>query len=36
MLGVNELGYNFQKTVERYGEMVQQIRELQPDAYLIL
>lgn len=36
MLGVNELGYNFQKTVERYGELVQQIRELQPDAYLIL
>lgn len=36
MLGVNELGYNFQKTVERYGEMVQQIRDLQPDAYLIL
>ena len=36
MLGVNELGYNFQKTVERYGEMVRQIRELQPDAYLIL
>ena len=27
MLGVNELGYNFQKTVERYGELVQQIRE---------
>ena len=36
MLGVNELGYNFQKTVERYGELVQQIRDLQPDAYLIL
>lgn len=36
MLGVNELGYNFQKTIERYGELVQQIRDLQPDAYLIL
>ena len=36
MLGINELGYNFQKTVERYGELVQQIRDLQPDAYLIL
>ena len=36
MLGVNELGYDFQKTVERYGELVQKIRELQPDAYLIL
>ena len=36
MLGVNELGYNFQKTVERYGELVQQIRDLQPDAYMIL
>lgn len=36
MLGINELGYNFNSTVEKYGEVVSKIRELQPDAYLIL
>lgn len=36
MLGVNELGYNFNTTMEKYGELVAKLRELQPDAYLIL
>lgn len=36
MLGVNELGYNFNTTMEKYGELIARLRELQPDAYLIL
>lgn len=36
MLGVNELGYNFNTTMEKYGELISRLRELQPDAYLIL
>lgn len=36
MVGINELGYNFNTTVQRYGEAVAKIRELQPNAILIL
>lgn len=36
MLGINELGYDFEATVKRYGRMVERIQELQPDAVLFL
>lgn len=36
MLGVNELGYHFEPTVEKYTEMLARIEELQPDAILYL
>lgn len=32
MLGINELGYNFKQTVRKYGELVDDIRAVQPDA----
>jgi len=34
MLGINELGYNFDTTVEKYREFLEYIRSLQPDAIL--
>lgn len=36
MLGINELGYNFDATVQTYGEVVEAIRTLQPDAVIYL
>ena len=36
MLGINELGYGRNATVERYGELVSFLRERQPDALLFL
>lgn len=36
MLGINELGYNFNKTVLKYEEVVLKLKELQPDAVIIL
>ncbi len=36
MLGINELGYSFDRTIATYQEMVEQIRELQPDALIFL
>lgn len=36
MLGINELGYNFDRTVETFGEVVAKLRELQPEAYIHL
>lgn len=36
MLGINELGYNFNHTVETYEALLNRLRELQPDAYLII
>lgn len=36
MLGVNELGYAFDKTVERYEALVETVQTLQPDAVVIL
>lgn len=36
MLGINELGYNYSKTVEMYESMLDKIQELQPDALLFL
>ena len=34
MLGINELGYNFDRTVETYGHVIQSLRALQPQAYI--
>ncbi len=36
MIGINELGYNYDKTIKRYREFVSYIRKLQPDAKVIL
>lgn len=36
MLGINELGYDFDQTVKRYSEMVEIIRSLQPQALIFL
>lgn len=37
MLGINELGYpDMNKTVEKYKELVDMLREAQPDAYIIV
>ena len=35
-LGLNEIGYPHDKVMEAYGEMLEFIRERQPDAYIIL
>lgn len=36
MLGINELGYNFKHTVETYSSVLDRLRQLQPDAVLIV
>jgi len=36
MLGLNELGYNRQKTVDRYRAWVEYIRQMQPQAILFI
>lgn len=36
MLGINELGYNHEKTVEMYADMLDKLQELQPKAILFL
>lgn len=36
MLGINELGYDFDKTVERYEEEVLKLKEAQPEAEIVL
>lgn len=36
MMGINELGYDYNKTVENYQKMVDRIQELQPDAVIFL
>lgn len=36
MLGINEIGYSFDKTVSKYGDLVDFIRENQPDAYIFI
>ena len=36
MLGINELGYDFNSTVEKYGQVVDYIREKQPDAIIYI
>lgn len=34
MLGINELGYHFDTTQEKYQELVTKLRQMQPDAIL--
>lgn len=36
MLGINELGYDFERTVQRYKELIEKIRSMQPDALLFI
>ena len=36
MLGINEVGYNLEKTMERYAQLVQRIRDAQPDAAIFV
>lgn len=36
MLGINELGYDFEQTVKVYQDMIKQIEALQPDAIIYL
>ena len=36
MLGINELGYDRNVSYKRYAELVEHIRELQPDAWIVL
>ena len=36
MLGINELGYAFEKTVAQYEQLVESVKQLQPDAIVIL
>ncbi len=36
MMGINELGYDFANTVRKYREMLERIRELQPQALIFL
>ena len=36
MLGINELGYNLDRTAETYGTVVARLQELQPEAYVYI
>lgn len=36
MLGINELGYDFDRTVSKYAELLTRVRELQPEAVIFL
>ncbi len=36
MLGMNELGYSFNKTIGKYEELINEVRTLQPDAIIYL
>ena len=36
MLGVNEVGYNFNTTVSKYKELVQLVEDTQPDAFIFI
>lgn len=36
MLGINEIGYNFDKTVSKYGDLIAFIKSNQPDAYIFI
>ena len=36
MLGINELGYDFNQTVERFSEAIALIRQLQPEALIFI
>lgn len=36
ILGINELGYNYDVTMERYTQLVEQLEQAQPEATIIL
>lgn len=36
MLGINELGYRFEQTVDRYEELVDKIQQSQPQALIVI
>lgn len=36
MLGINELGYDFDQTVEEYQELIEWVRRCQPDAIIYI
>ena len=36
MLGINELGYPFEKTLEKYSTLIQSIQEAQPDTLVFV
>lgn len=36
MLGINELGYKLSPTIKKYSELVDEIRQLQPESKIIL
>lgn len=36
MLGINEVGYDVAQTVERYGKLIDKIKEAQPDAIIFI
>ncbi len=36
MLGINEVGYEVDQTIERYGKLIDKIREAQPDAIIFI
>lgn len=36
MLGINEMGYNFDKIIEKYKELIQLIKEKEPNTIIIL
>jgi len=36
MLGINELGYDFEQTVERFSQAIETILEYQPQAYIFI
>ena len=36
MLGVNEVGYKFSSTVEKYSELIEFIKDKQPDAVIFI
>lgn len=36
MLGINELGYDMDKTVSKYGEIIDSIKKYQPDAVIFV
>ena len=36
MLGINEVGYKFSSTAEKYGELIEFIKDKQPDAVIFI
>ncbi len=36
MLGINELGYDFEQTLQRFSDTIETIRMYQPDAYIFI